>query len=175
MRRAVVMACLTSCIASRIFAERVIGQAADSVQLECVRVDRVDADHFRAVVELVNRTKSDIYIQSSLDRSSSPYPLYLERRMARDEWQIVSPCLDLMPAGAIAVRGGRSFTEDRVYSLELPSICRTRRIDPSGEYRWRIEYFRNKRDLMEYERTEGRSGKALSAVSKPFLIKPQGI
>ena len=170
MRRAVVMACLTSCIASGIFADRVIGQAADSVQLECVRVDRVDADHFRAVVELVNRTKFDIYIQSSLDRSSSPYPLYLERRMARDEWQIVSPCLDLMPAGAIAVRGGRSFTEDRVYSLELPSICRTRRIDPSGEYRWRIEYFRNKRDLMEYERTEGRSGKALSAVSKPFLI-----
>jgi hypothetical protein len=166
------MACLTSCIVSGIFAERVIGQAVDSVRLECVRVERVDADHFRPMVELVNGTKFDIYIQSSLDRSSSPYPLYLERRTAKDEWQIVSTCLDLMPAGAITVRGGRSFTEDRVYSLELPSICRTRRIDLSGEYRWRIEYFRNKRDLMEYERTKGHSGRALSVVSKPFRITP---
>jgi hypothetical protein len=170
MRRAVVMVCLISCIASGIFTMRLIGQAADRVRLECVRVERVDADHFRVVVELVNGTKSDIYIQSSLDRSTRPYPLYLERRMARGEWQVVSPCLDLMPAGAIAVRGGRSFTEDRVYPLELPSNCRIRRIDPSGEYRWRIEYFRNKRELMEYERTEGRSGQGLSIASKPFLI-----
>lgn len=166
------MACLTLCIASGVSAERIIGRAADSVQLECVTVERVDADHFRAVVELINGAKSDIYVQSSLDRSSSPYPLYLERRMAKDEWQIVSPCLDLMPAGAIAVRGGRSITEDRVYSLKLPSVCRTRRIDPSAEYRWRIEYFRHQKDLMEYERTKGRSGKALGAVSKPFLITP---
>jgi hypothetical protein len=172
MHRALVVACLISCIASGIFVECTIAQPTDSIRLKCVRVERVDAEHFKAVVELINETKSDIYIQSALDRSDTPYPLYLERRVAKDEWQIVAPCVDLMPAGAIAIRRGKSLTVDLVHSLKLPSTCRIRKIDTSGEYRWRIEYFRNKEDLMEYERTEGRSGKALSAVSNPFRITP---
>lgn len=173
MHRTLVVACLISCMASSIFVKCITAQSTDSIRLKRVKIERVDADHFKAVLDLVNGTKSEIYIQASSRHSSSPYPVYLEHRLAGDEWQTVAPCVDLAPAGAIAVSGGKSFTVHLVLSLELPSTCRIRKIDPSGEYRWRIESFRSKGDLMEYARTEGRSGKAVSIVSKPFRFTEQ--
>ena len=171
MRRTVVMLCLVTGIALGILAKRVTGQVAKSIRLECVKAERIDAEHFRAVVNLVNGTKSDIYVQSVVDRASSPYPLYLERRVASDEWQIVAPCVDVPPSGTIAVMGGKSLTVDQIQSLDLPSNCRIRRIDPSGEFRWRIEYFTNRTDLRKFEKTGGHSGAALSIASQPFSIK----
>ena len=173
MRHMVIMVCVISCIALVIIDRRVTGQVADGIRLECVKVERVDAGHFRAVVELVNGSKSDIYVQSAMDRGDTPYPVYLERRVESDQWQIVAPCVDLMPAGAIAVMKGKSITMDRVHSLELPSNCRTRSIDPSREYRWRVDYFASRSDLRRYQETRGHSGMALSIVSEPFLIRPE--
>lgn len=171
MRQAAVTVCLTSVVLLCLVGG-VIGQATKGLKLESVKVERVDADHFRAVVEFVNGTNSDVYLQSAIDRSSGPYPLYLERRVSGDEWQTVAPCVDVMPSSAISVPPRKSIKVDEVYPLELPSTCRIRRIDTSGEYRWRIEYFRNKRDLLMYEKSRGRSGRAVNIVSKPFVITP---
>jgi hypothetical protein len=173
MRRLFIMICLVSCIGLGVSDNRAAGQAANGIRLESVTVKRVDHDHFRAVVKLVNETDSDIYIQATMDRSSTPYPLYLERRIVDRGWQIVAPCADSKPAGAIVVRRGGTLSIDRVQSLDLPSNCRIRRIDPSGEYRWRIEYFRRRADVKRYEETEGRDGTALSAFSESFSIKLQ--
>jgi hypothetical protein len=124
------------------------------------------------VIEITNVTNSDVYVQRATNLRSDPYPVYLQRWQAPDVWEDVAPCVDLPPAGNMVLRRNTPVRVDLVYSLDLPSTCKTRRIDPSGKYRWRIEYFLKKGDLEKYETTNGRSGKAFSAVSQPFSIKP---
>jgi hypothetical protein len=75
-----------------------------------------------------------------------------------------------MPSGLTPIPKRRSVTVRQAYPLELPSICKVHRIDLSGVYRWRIEYFTNKNDVTEYQRTREHSGKAISVVSSPFVI-----
>jgi len=173
MRRAIAAVSVILFISLSVITDHVFGrQITDRIRLECTKAEKVDVDHFRSVVEFVNETKFDVYVQSAIGHGGSPYPLYLERRLGGDNWQIVAPCLDAMPSGAITVPPGRTIKVDQVYALELPSTCSLRRIDPSGEYRWSIEYFKNKGDLLSFERTKGSTGKARKVASKPFLITP---
>jgi hypothetical protein len=171
MHRLVVAACFIIWIVSGNFAQNVIARPREGVRLECRTIERVDADHFRVGLDLINGTSSEIYVQASLPNSDRPYPVYLERQVAPDSWQTVAPCVDLVPSGAIAVNEGKSLKIDPVQSMELPSTCRTRRIDAKGKYRWRIEYFTDRNHLVRFEKTAGKSGNALSMVSKPFSLE----
>lgn len=171
MHRSSMAVWLIVCIASSLLAQDTKGKNDNGVRLDSLKVERSDADHFHSVIVIVNRTNSVIYVQRATDGSSNPYPMYLERLQEQGGWEQVAPCVDLAPAGVLAIKKSGSLTVDLVYPLELPSSCKIRRIDPSSKFRWRIEYFTNKEELWKYERTGGHSGKVFSAKSEPFSIK----
>ena len=118
MHRRWAMLCFLIFSVAAINAQRSERSGDQSVRLKTVRTERVDADHFRAILELVNGSSAEIYVQTSSSFSTDPYPLFIERRIKNGNWQVVAPCVDTAPAGLVGVAAAASVKMDQVYSLK---------------------------------------------------------
>jgi hypothetical protein len=127
--------------------------------------------HFR--VRVTNRSGVPVF-STGIIYESGPrlYPVYLEQKRLTGAWQIVVPCVDTPPPEVIKLDPAVPMLEDSVLKIPLEGVCKKRKPQIEGKFRFRLDYFETEAQAGLYLKKflSNRGPRPASAVSEPFEV-----
>jgi hypothetical protein len=146
------------------------------VKVVVERVERVSRDEVHFSVRLANESGAPVFLTGIKYERPVPYPVFLEQWREKEGWKTVAPCVDVPPPDVIKMKPGEAITLDHVLKLPPATICKDRNIQLEGRFRFRLDYFRSKKQARTYVKVmfsrDWHRAQAAAAVSEPFEVPP---
>ena len=141
------------------------------------RVERVSRDEVHFSVRVANESEAPVFLIGIKYERPEPYPVYLEQWRDNKGWKTVAPCVDVQPQHVIKMNPSEAINLDRVLKLPPATICKDRNLQLEGRFRFRLDYFRSKKQARTYVKVMSsqdwqRAQAEAAAVSEPFEIPP---
>lgn len=122
------------------------------LSISCEQVKRVSINEAHVRVRITNVSKNATFLLGTNSDEPSPHPVFLDQWRAEEGWKIVAPCVDVPPPDVIRLTPGQEITFESVLTLPSPSTCKERNLRFEGRFRYKLQYFKSKKQALIYSR-----------------------
>lgn len=120
------------------------------LSISCEQVRRVSNNEAHVRLRIANISENSIFLQGINSDERSLYPVFLDQWRAEEGWMIVAPCVDVPPPDVITLTPGQEIIFESVLTVPLPSTCKERNLRLEGRFRYRLQYFKSKKEAQIY-------------------------